>query len=167
MKARDMEELKLLPVGEKDRAALIALLINEEITKTYMVPPLDSEDKRGAVFERFLVLSRDKSRFVFGIFTGSRLIGMIHDVDTDGGAIELGYFIDPAFKGRGIASWALRTAIPLLFERGFSAVRAGAFRENTASIRVMQKCGMTATGETEMLTYRGEARECVYYEIRK
>lgn len=164
---RHMEGFVLKPISEGDRAALIRLLTDAEITETYMVPPLETEREKNAVFERFLELSREADRFVYGIFAGGRLMGMIHDVGAEGGAIELGYFVDPAEKGRGAASFALNSAIPLLFERGFTAVRAGAFRENAASLRVMQKCGMLPTGETELISYRGRERECVYYEARK
>ena len=54
-----------------------------------------------------------------------------------------------------------------LFSEGFSAVKAGAFSENAASIRVMEKCGMTKTGETEQIEYRGKTHTCVYYAIER
>jgi len=42
---------------------------------------------------------------------------------------------------------------------------AGAFAENCASIRVMQKAGMQLMDKTELIEYRGQNRNCVYYGI--
>ncbi len=155
-----------MPLTESDRDALIALITNEEIGRTYMVPDLASMEKRDAVFARFLELSNDPERFVCGIFEGGRLIGMIHEVGVSGREMELGYFIDPAKKGRGFASEALKAAIAFLFASGFEKVTAGAFSGNAASLRVMEKAGMKRTGATETLTYRGAERVCIMCEIR-
>ncbi len=47
----------------------------------------------------------------------------------------------------------------------FTVVKTGAFTENIASIRVMEKCGMRRFDETEEIEYRGKNHTCVYYEI--
>ena len=57
--------------------------------------------------------------------------------------------------------------IPDLFSRGFEAVTAGAFSENAASLRVMQKCGMELQDFTEDIAYRGTTHKCIYYAIRR
>ena len=45
------------------------------------------------------------------------------------------------------------------------SVRCGAFSENTASIRVMEKAGMVREDFTEDIEYRGIMHHCVYYSI--
>ena len=50
-----------------------------------------------------------------------------------------------------------------LWRHGFRKVIAGAFEENRASLRVMEKCGMTLQPETEDIDYRGKIHRCVYY----
>ena len=53
-----------------------------------------------------------------------------------------------------------------LAERGYREVTAGAFEENRASLRVMEKSGMERSFFQEPVSYRGENHLCVYYAIR-
>lgn len=60
---------------------------------------------------------------------------------------ELGYFIGEPFWNKGIVS----RAIPLMLEFGFTnldivRIHAGVFSFNTASQRVLEKCGFTLEG---------------------
>ena len=54
---------------------------------------------------------------------------------------EIGYWLDRAFWGRGIATQALSAFLRLEQTR---PLYAGVAKHNTASIRVLQKCGFTA-----------------------
>jgi RimJ/RimL family protein N-acetyltransferase len=56
---------------------------------------------------------------------------------------EVGYWIDRAFWGRGVASEALAAFLRLEQTR---PLYAGVAKHNLASIRVLQKCGFTVTG---------------------
>jgi RimJ/RimL family protein N-acetyltransferase len=56
---------------------------------------------------------------------------------------EVGYWIDRAFWGRGVATEALAAFLPLEPTR---PLYAGVAKHNLASIRVLQKCGFTVTG---------------------
>ena len=51
----------------------------------------------------------------------------------------------------------------MLFAKGFREVVCGAFEENTASLRVMEKAGMEKLDITESIEYRGKVHNCVYY----
>ena len=63
------------------------------------------------------------------------------------GAVEIGYSLVPEAQGRGYATEAARALIGLAFSRpGVSRVIAETFPELTASIRVMEKCGLTFDG---------------------
>ena len=159
--------LRLAALRPQDRDDLIAMLTDGDMTATYMVPDLQTEAQKDGLFERFRQLTLSDGRFAYGIFSGGRLCGMIHEVDKDGGAVELGYFISSAEKGKGYATEALGAAITALFDGGFDTVRAGAFKENAASMRVMEKCGMTRTEKTEIISYRGKEHVCIYYGINK
>ena len=155
--------VRLAPFSEKDRGELIALMTDAEVSKTYRTPTLETEEAKDALFCRLLALSRGEERFVRGIYADGEFVGMINEVAADGSEAELGYAILPKHKGRGIATAALSLAMRELAARGFTTVKAGAFTENPASIRVMQKCGLKATGETETVSYRGREHSCVYY----
>ena len=158
--------LRLAPLRETDRAALLDMLKDERLSRTYMVPELPDPAAEDALFRRLKTLSETKDRFVYGIFEENRMIGMIHEVASEEGT-ELGYFIRPADRNRGYASEALAAAIETLFDLGVETVKAAAFTENAASLRVMEKCGLERTGETETVEYRGAKRVCVCCARRK
>lgn len=159
------KRLRLGALRQEDGKALIGIMTDPAVGKTYMVPELDTQEKRDALFERIRALSEADDRFVYGVFLKNRLIGLINEVDRNGAEIELGYVIDPAYHNRGCATETLSACIKALLDGGFSRVKAGAFSENGASLRVMEKCGMRRTGETETVEYRGENYLCVYCAV--
>jgi RimJ/RimL family protein N-acetyltransferase len=56
---------------------------------------------------------------------------------------ELGWTLDPAYRGRGLASEAVRELFRLCFdELGLRRVTANCFADNTASWRLMERVGM-------------------------
>ena len=91
------------------------------------------------------------------------LIGFINDVQRDGETMELGYALHPDYHNRGYMTAAFGAVMDMLFERGYLTVSAGAFEENKASIRVMEKCGMRRVPRMQSVKYRGEFHNCVYY----
>jgi RimJ/RimL family protein N-acetyltransferase len=55
----------------------------------------------------------------------------------------IGYIVDPACSGRGVASDLARGLLKAAFEDlGLRRVRAGCFADNLASVRVLEKVGM-------------------------
>ena len=97
------------------------------------------------------------------------VVGFVNDVEMvnrhAGGYIELGYVIHPDCWGRGYATEMLGAVIGVMSGEGFATVRTGAFSENPASMRVMEKCGMQRIELTEEIEYRGQNHHCIYYEI--
>ena len=153
--------------SDEDAETMIALLTNSEVIKTYMVPDFRSSAEGVKLFERFKELSVSDERFVYGIYLEEKLIGFINDVEIKETEIELGYVIDPSYKNQGFATEVLAAAIKELFAAGFSVVRTGAFEENAASMRVMEKCGMVRLEQEEEIRYRGKVHRCFIYEIKK
>ena len=160
------ERLTLGEIRESDSTLMKAILTSGEVARTYMLPEYRSENEVEELFLRYCRLSAS-GRFVYGIFLSGKLIGFIHETAVDGGTVELGYVIAPSEKGKGYATEALRAAIGALFADGFSTVRAGAFEENPASLRVMEKAGMHRTGEEEEIDYRGKKHRCLFCAIEK
>jgi RimJ/RimL family protein N-acetyltransferase len=155
--------LRLRPFREKDGNAAVEILTDQEVGQTYMVPDFASRMEAQKLFLRLLQLSLAEDRFVYGVYLEDTLIGWINEVDKSDAQIELGYVIHPRWKNRGFGTEALTAAIQALFAMGYVTVLAGAFEENTASIRVMEKSGMTLTAREEVLVYRGTRHRCVYY----
>ena len=145
------DRLCLRAIDDGDREGLIELLKNEEIGKTFMVPDFKSREQELKMFETFKRLSRSDERFVYGIYLSEEMIGFVNDVDISETAVELGYVIHPIHSGKGYMTEALNAATEEIFKSGIPTVKAAAFEKNIASMRVMEKCGMKRSGETEVL----------------
>ncbi len=159
--------VKLGRITISDRANMVRILTNDKVKQTYMIPDFASEDEVIALFDRFRTYSERDDHFDRGIYLNGELIGFLNDVYIEGSKIELGYALHPDYHNNGYATEALSLAINELFQKGFAEIVAGAFTENPASFRVMQKCGMTPTGEEEFIEYKGVSRRCLYYSILK
>lgn len=159
--------LCLRAMTDADAHKVMALLTDEEVGKTYLVPDFQSPEDVRRVFEALKRLSVSAEHFVYGIYLQQELIGFLNDVQIDGGQIELGFVIDPGRKNRGYATEALAAAMDALFRLGYGVVKTGAFAENAASIRVMEKCEMTRLPQVTPLTYRGITHNCVWFEKRQ
>ena len=160
-------DLEVKPFSPEDREAVVDLLTDETVGKTYMVPDFADREEAGKLFDRLLVLSRQEDRYVAGIFLDGVCIGMINDTEISGSTVEIGYAIRPQYHNRGFGTQVLANAINYLFDHGFSEVLTGAFKENLPSIRIMVKCGMKKTARWEEISYRGSNHSCVYYSVEK
>lgn len=158
--------MELKKLTESDWGVMAQLLTDETIKQTYMLPDFEKTEDAYPLFRRLAELSQDRNHFVRGIWTEEKLVGFCNDVEILDGSIELGYAIHPAHWGKGYATEALKLAVRDLFALGYREVTAGAFAENIASIRVMEKAGMVQMAKTEEIEYRGKVHQCVYYSVR-
>lgn len=86
-----------------------------------------------------------KLGFRLGIWFEGRLIGAIGIWDNP---VEIGYFLDPAVWGRGIATEAMSAFLPQMIARfGLTAVIADHCTDNPASGAVLRKLGFRQIGE--------------------
>ena len=161
------ERLQIKPISLADRETVLDLLTDETVGKTFMLPEYKSREDAIALFQRLVTLSEDASRYVAGVYWEDRFIGMMNETDIKDGTIEMGYAFLPAYYNRGFATEAFNGAIQYLFAQGFTTVLAGAFSENLASLRVMEKCGMERMSYTDTVEYRGQTHNCIYYHIQK
>ena len=157
------QRLMLCPMLPENAETLSAILRSDVTKATYMVPDLDEQSGKQLAL-RIISLSIDRSRYVRGIYCGNELIGFLNDVETIDKSIELGWVIAPEKQNKGYCTEAVKTAIEDLFSRGYTNVIAGAFSQNKASIRVMEKAGMQPIEKTEEIEYRGQTHKCVYFE---
>lgn len=159
--------MNLRILTDADIAALIPLLTNHRIKQTYMLPDFDRPEDAIPLARRLIRLSQDKAHFVRGMEENGTLVGFLNDVEIADGIIELGYAVHPSHWGQGFATSALREAIAELFSLGYREVICGAFEENPASLRVMEKAGMQRLEKTEETEYQGKRHRCVYYAIAR
>ncbi len=77
--------------------------------------------------------------------------------------LQLVYGIGPAYVGRGLATDMARMVIGVAFdELGFQEVRASTDEPNAASVRVLQRLGMTLIG-----TEAGEHWQQLHFALRR
>ena len=83
---------------------------------------------------------------------------------------EIGYFVDEAYWGRGIACDAVRQLEQIAFnEMGLVRIEINMLKKNKASERVALKCGYRKEGiGRKKLLLNGEYLDCcVYSKVRK
>ena len=159
--------MKLRAFSESDWPRAAMLLTSREVAKTYLLPDFESVEKARPLFDRLMTMSQDDKRYVRAMEADGEFVGFCNDVERDGDAVEIGYAICPDVWGRGHATAALKLAIGDLFRLGFRKVVAGAFVENPASLRVMEKAGMVPISKVDDIEYRGCIHKCVYRVIEK
>ena len=80
-----------------------------------------------------------------GVLIGT--IGLTPEENVD--AAELGYWLSPAFWGRGITTEAARAVVSYGFDGlGLSVLTSGYFEDNPASGQVLRKLSFSETGRT-------------------
>ena len=91
-------------------------------------------------------------------------IGYVQAIPFDDGTWELGYHIGEAYTGQGYATEAVQAFLPVILpKRGISRIAGICQVENTASIKVMEKCGFVKEYEG-IGAYQGTDRPiCKYY----
>lgn len=161
------ERLVLKAYEDRDEDRMVAILTNEEIKKTFMIPDYETREQVVELFRKLKEFSVSDRHFEYGIYLDGEIIGFLNDCDIEGTTIEVGYVIDPAYRGHGYAPEALRAAIAELFRMGYTKVSAGYFVENEASRRVMEKSGMHPTDEEDEEEYQGVIHRCRYCSIEK
>ncbi len=91
----------------------------------------------------FLVIAdKDDERYLGGI--GYEVVYQC----SAGKQVEIGYFLDDRWQGKGYATEALRSLIDFAFkEDDVYRINGTCMVDNIASARVMEKCGMAREGE--------------------
>ena len=121
------ERLIIKPFSAADVDGLVNLLLNPEITKTFMVPKFESVEQMKDLAEKLIEFSReeDTTHLEYGICLNGKIIGFINDCGIKDEEIEIGYVIHPDNQGHGYATEAVRAIICELREMGFRKVIAG------------------------------------------
>ena len=103
-----------------------------------------AEEAREAI--EFLIsrYDSDDGPFVYPIITNddSKNIGYVQLCQIDDGSWEIGYHIAKQFTGHGYATEAVKAFLPAMAKKlNIKEVYGICLAENTASVRVLEKCG--------------------------
>jgi L-amino acid N-acyltransferase YncA len=83
------------------------------------------------------------------------------------GVAEVSVYIDPASRGQGVGKALLQALITESEKNGLWTLQAGIFPENTASVRLHEKCGFRLIGTREKIgQMHGVWRDTVLLERR-
>lgn len=147
------ERLVLRPVEGRDHPALYAIRSRPEVARWLSGMPASYE-----VFEREWT-SPERMDVTLTMELDGRVVGDVFlrvtdawsqrevAADARGTQAEIGWLVDPAYAGQGLATEAAHELLRICFEDlGLRRVTAAAFAENAASVRVMQKIGMRIEG---------------------
>jgi RimJ/RimL family protein N-acetyltransferase len=107
----------------------------------------------------FVIFDRDSDAYAGGV--GINFINQVH------GFANLGYWVSPAWEGRGVATTAARLAARFaLDEVGLQRVEIVVAPDNVASQRVAEKSGAVREGLLRRrLRIHGAALDAVMYSI--
>ncbi len=127
------ESVWLRPVQRGDLPRIYAMQLDPESNRMAATIPRTEE----AFYAHWAKLLDDPATIAHAILVGEAIVGSISCFPMDG-QDHVGYWIDRACWGKGIASRALRLFLQEFTQRPLVGVAATG---NGASIRVLEKCG--------------------------
>ncbi len=156
--------LRLWSPGDRD--VVRAMMISGNVARFTATVPSPYEDEW---FDQRIKSVGNGKNFNFAIELGAArqfvgLIGFHEQASNERKAFELGYFIDPKFWGRGIASQAIAEILFKLKTHSAKTAEAGVFFDNPASMRVLEKNGFERSGaEMHFCRARGKDALCFIF----
>ena len=132
------ETVGLRPVIESDLPLFYAHQLDPEATHMAAFTSRDHD----AFMTHWRKILADEATIVRTILVEGEVAGNVVSWEEDG-AREVGYWIDKAFWGKGIATRALTLYLELVPVRPLHAHVAA---HNVGSIRVLEKCGFNISG---------------------
>ncbi|MFJ3227363.1 GNAT family N-acetyltransferase [Streptomyces sp. NPDC086783] len=135
-------EVALRPVHDSDLPVFFRLSNDPESNRMAAFTARDPADRE--LFDAHWRRVRSSSAVVRTVLVDGDVVGSAA-VYGEPGELEVTYWIDRAYWGRGIATAALRALIAAVPER---PLRARAAADNAASVRVLEKCGFRETERT-------------------
>jgi RimJ/RimL family protein N-acetyltransferase len=132
---------------EHDVPRLLEAAADPAIPRLTNLPALESEEWAHAWLERVAELWREGARATFAVADAAtdELLGSVGLRIVDGNG-QIGYWVLPAARGRGIATRALRLVCDWAFSRGFPRLQLLTEPENDASQRVAERAGFRREG---------------------
>jgi aminoglycoside 6'-N-acetyltransferase len=138
----DGELVRLRPMVEADRAALIGVLADPTVIEWW--------DTRGPENSATELIDGDTGWFVWAIEVDGQLAGSIQateEADPDYHHAGIDVFLSAPFQGRGLGADAVRTVARWLFEvRGHHRLTIDPAAANARAIRTYEKVGFKAVG---------------------
>jgi RimJ/RimL family protein N-acetyltransferase len=149
-----------LPTAE-DVDTIAPAFVDDDIGGRANMPPVDAETLRSlgplvpdrmeqGIFMPLLVADAESGEILGGV--------TIHQINWELGQGEIGYWLFPRARGRGVATRAARFLAEHAFDLGLKRIEARVFVGNPESERVLERAGFTREGVLRSLPMRRGGR---------
>jgi RimJ/RimL family protein N-acetyltransferase len=147
--------------GPEDIETIAPVFVDPDIGGRANMPPLDLETLRSlnplipermaeGAFLPLLITDGETGEILGGV--------TMHQLNWELGQAEIGYWLFPAARGRGVATRAARFLAEHAFSIGLERVEARVFTGNPESERVLERAGFTREGVLRSLPLRRGGR---------
>ena len=164
-----VDELLIRPPVLDDLAAIAPAFLDPDVGGEAGLPPLTEPELRAFMQNELQTMQASGFLLPFVILEGSgTIVGGItlHHYDEQRSRVEVGYWLFPAGRGRGIASRAVRTLAGHVHDNGVLRLEAVVRPENERSIRVLERLGFTREGRLRsLLRYRDGRADAFIYSL--
>lgn len=161
----ETDRLWLRKIAVSDADDMYAYSSDENVTRFLMwdphPDPLYTDKYIRYLQERYAV--GDYYDYAIVLKDTGRMIGTVGftSFDLPNASAEIGYVVSPDYQGCGYATEAVNAIVAFGFERcALSRISAVCMKENVASLRVMEKCGLKREGLLRKAVHaKGEVRD--------
>ena len=139
--------LRFPALGDVD--GILPAFTDQELREAGNLPAFNREELVASIQELPELAERGRLLALAAADAGSGdVIGgaTLHHLDSERRIVEIGYFVLPAARGRGVATTIARTLAEHAFTLGIERVAAYVNVGNTASERVLERAGFTREG---------------------
>jgi len=165
------KQVNLRRVSHADAASMARHINDVTVARNTFIPhPYTLKDAYDFIRRSRLMWRKDES-YHFGMedpSTGEIIGGIgLEVISKKHRCVEAGYWLSRKYRGREIVPEALRLAVRFGFKE-LKAVRiqAHVFAANSASVRVLEKCGFKYEGtERKRIKHRGRWRDLMMFSV--
>ncbi|MEW5795874.1 MAG: GNAT family protein [Candidatus Zixiibacteriota bacterium] len=164
-------QINLRRIRRADAPSLVKHINDITVARNTFIPhPYGLKDAHAFIRTNHLNW-RKGERYGFGIedpATGEIIGGIgLEMISRKHRCFELGYWLSRKYRGRGMATEAVRLAVGFGFkELKLVRIQAHVFTGNDVSVRVLEKCGFTFEGTArKRIKHRGRWRDLMMYSI--
>jgi RimJ/RimL family protein N-acetyltransferase len=164
-----VDELLIRSPVLDDIAAIAPAFLDPDVGGEAGLPPLTEPELRAFMQHELPAMQASGFLNPFVIVEqGGTIAGGItlHHYDEQRSRIEVGYWLLPTGRGRGIATRAVRTLADHVHGNGVLRLEAVVRPENERSIRVLERLSFTREGRArQLLRYRGGRADAFLYSL--
>jgi RimJ/RimL family protein N-acetyltransferase len=147
-------DVRLRVPSEDDVDALLVAVADPELREAANMPNLTREQARASIahLPALMASGRMLPMIALDATTGDTVGGgVLHHLDAERGIVEIGYWVLPHARRRGIATQVARLLAEHAFALGIERVAGYVNVDNPASERVLERAGFTREGVVRSL----------------